>query len=142
MTTTTELDLTADIINVRDIMERVEELEGEMESRDDAEAGVCIDAELVGERQKLLDILGELHACASRRFPPLRWRGDWYPQQLIAVDNHPSAWTDYVREMLEDCGIIPKDLPAWVHIDWERTAKDVQVDYTSVDINGRTYFYR
>jgi hypothetical protein len=44
--------------------------------------------------------------------------------------------------MLEDCGEIPKDLPHYIHIDWEATARDVQVDYTPIDVDGATYFYR
>ena len=26
--------------------------------------------------------------------------------------------------------------------DWEATARNVRIDYTSVDIDGRTYWYR
>ena len=40
---------------------------------------------------------------------------------------------DFVRELLESCGDIPKDLPAYIHIDWESTARDVLMDYTEQD---------
>ena len=40
---------------------------------------------------------------------------------------------DFVKELLEDTGNIPKDLPAYIHIDWEGTAKDVMMDYSEQD---------
>ena len=67
-----------------------------------------------------------------------QWRGDWYPVTLISE----RAFEDHVREMLEDCGTIPKDLPWFVAIDWETTAQHVQGDYTPVKIDGITYWYR
>ena len=33
-------------------------------------------------------------------------------------------------------------LPDFVHIDWEATAREIQVDYTPIDVDGSTYFYR
>jgi len=39
---------------------------------------------------------------------------------------------DFVQELLEDIGDIP-DLPFYVHIDWESTARDVMMDYASQD---------
>jgi antirestriction protein len=38
---------------------------------------------------------------------------------------------DFVQNLLEDTGSIPKDLPGFVYIDWERTARDVMYDYCS-----------
>ena len=45
---------------------------------------------------------------------------------------------EFVRELLESCGDIPKDLPAYIHIDWEATARDIMMDYT--EQNG--YYFR
>lgn len=44
---------------------------------------------------------------------------------------------DFAQELLEDIGTIPRDLPAYVYIDWERTARDIMMDYC--DSNGH-YF--
>jgi antirestriction protein len=38
---------------------------------------------------------------------------------------------DFVQELLESCGYIPKDLPHYIAIDWERTARNIMHDYTS-----------
>lgn len=37
---------------------------------------------------------------------------------------------DFVMNLLEDTGIIPKDLPPYIHIDEEWTARDVMMDYS------------
>lgn len=44
---------------------------------------------------------------------------------------------DFVQQLIEDIGDIPKDLPGYIHIDWERTAHDVMMDYS--ESNGH-YF--
>lgn len=38
---------------------------------------------------------------------------------------------DFTQNLLEDCGEIPKDLPSYIHIDWERTARDIVFDYST-----------
>ena len=117
MTTTFSLD--DDIIDVRDIIARVEELE---------------EAQEAGELTDLEGILDALKGYGGDE----QWRGDWYPVTLI----HHAHFVVYARELLEDCGTIPKDLPHWVHIDWEATASEMLADYSEVSIKGRTYFYR
>jgi hypothetical protein len=121
--TTSTLDLTADIIDVRDIIARFEELEDASDGLPDAE-----------ERTQLAAILDELKGNGGDE----QWRGDWYPCTLI----RDSYFTYYAREMLEDCGTIPRDLPSWVEIDWDATAGNVRMDYTPVEIDGATYWYR
>lgn len=124
---TTQLNLTADTIDVRDIIARVEKLDPEYsdtELTDD-------EAEELTELQTILDKL-------KGNGGDEQWRGDWYPVTLISE----RTFEDHAREMLEDCGTIPKDLPWFVAIDWETTAQHVQGDYTPVEIDGTTYWYR
>jgi antirestriction protein len=45
---------------------------------------------------------------------------------------------DFVMELLESCGDIPKDMPSYIHIDWESTARDIMYDYS--EANG--YYFR
>ena len=40
---------------------------------------------------------------------------------------------DFAQQLLEDCGSLPSDLPSYIHIDWERTARDIMFDYTEYD---------
>lgn len=128
--TTATLDLTRDTIDVRDIIARFELLEAESHTWcDDGD-----DADAWAELNALQAILADLVGNGDDE----QWRGDWYPVTLI----RDSYFTYYAREMLEDCGTIPRDMPSWVEIDWDATAGNVRMDYTPVEIDGSTYWYR
>lgn len=126
--TSNQIDLTADIIDVRDIIARVKELENEV-AETEAQAWANRD-----EYAALTAILDELEDGGGDE----QWRGAWYPVTLI----RESHFVDYVQELLEDCDIIPRNLPHYIHIDWELTARELKVDYSEVTIEGVTYFYR
>ena len=64
---------------------------------------------------------------------------DWEHGTTLIRDSY---FEDYVRELLEDCGDIPKNIPHYIAIDWEQTARNIRVDYTSVDFDGVTYWVR
>lgn len=113
-----------DIIDVRDIIERIEELES---LKDDREAEP--DAQ---ELQTLTDIMDDLKGYGGDE----QWRGDWYPVTLI----RESHFADYAKEMVCDCYDLK--LPPFVHVDWKATAREVKVDYSTVEIDGVTFFYR
>lgn len=121
--TTPRIDNMQDIIDVRDIIERYEELEAEPDGLPDAE-----------ERCALAALLDDLKGNGGDE----QWRGDWYPVTLI----RESYFTDYARELCEDCGYIPKDFPHWIEVDWEATARNVLMDYFATEIDGVTYYYR
>lgn len=54
-----------------------------------------------------------------------------------------SYFEDYARELAEDCGLIQRDAH-WPNdcIDWERAARELQMDYTSVEFDGVEYWVR
>lgn len=56
---------------------------------------------------------------------------------------HESKTEDYARETAEDIGAISADT-AWpaTCIDWERATNEFLMDYSSVEIDGETYYYR
>lgn len=54
-----------------------------------------------------------------------------------AYIGHYDSDEEFVQQLLEDTGDLPKDLPAYIHIDWEWTAKEIMMDYS--DDNGH-YF--
>lgn len=122
----TELDLTADLIDVRDIIARVEELEPQVDTIGEGEH--------IAEWNMLTRILYELKGYGGDE----QWRGDWYPVTLI----DDCYFVEYVQDLLDDCGVLPRDLPDYIEIDWRATARNVQTDYSSVEIDGRTYWYR
>lgn len=58
---------------------------------------------------------------------------------LIACD----TFEEYAQELAEDIGAIDPDA-GWPngYIDWERAARELAMDYTSVTFEGRDYYYR
>lgn len=53
-----------------------------------------------------------------------------------------SYFTDYCEELLKDIGDLPKDLPGYLVIDWDKTANNLRVDYTEGEFDGVTYLVR
>jgi len=51
-------------------------------------------------------------------------------------------WVEYVEEMLKDIGDLPSDIPYCIAIDWEQTAENIRVDYSSVEYDGDTFYFR
>ena len=152
-----DYSFTDDVIDVRDLIERYEELEDELSAITDIEDEIesldpeedkeeiriakenleAKQKELEDEQEEfeqLQEILDELKGNGGDE----KWRGDWYPITLINSD----YFTEYTEELLKDCGYIPKDLPSWIVIDWEETADNVKVDYQSIDIGEEEYYYR
>lgn len=65
-----------------------------------------------------------------------QWEGDWYPVTLIKE----SYFEEYMDDMLEDCGDIPKNIPPYLTITVDYDA--LKQDYSEVDFEGDTYYYR
>ena len=88
------------------------------------------------------------------------WKQDWQEEidQITCIDEVEDEigsefdfgvtlipeddFTDYVKDLLKGCGYISDDLPTWIEIDWEATAKNVKQDYSELEYEGETYFYR
>jgi hypothetical protein len=120
-------------IDVREIIERIEELENsKLAHQEDPTGGHWSDEE-TQELADLTAIMQDLKGGGGDE----QWRGDWYPLTLIA-DCH---FTDYAQELVHDCYDL-KGLPNFVHIDWEATAREVRMDYSQTTIDGFTYYYR
>ena len=37
---------------------------------------------------------------------------------------------------------MPREIPSYIEIDWDATADNLKVDYSEIEIDGDTYFYR
>ncbi len=123
-----------DIIDSRDVDERILEIEQEIES--DADEPLSLDA---GEREILLDELNEELTRLTDFRDENKDGGEWdYGQTFI----HADAFLDYVQEMVVDIGDLPSDIPYYIAIDWEQTAENVRMDYSYVDFDGEEYLTR
>lgn len=127
MATDEAIDLRADIIDVRDMIARFEYLEGQNLSRGEEEWD---------ERKALRAVLDELEGQGGDE----QWRGAWYPITLIA----DSYLEDYARETADDLYGAEMRAAHWPfsYIDWEAATDAFRMDYTSIEIDGLTYWYR
>jgi antirestriction protein len=106
-----------DVIDSRDVIERIEELQ----ETDDADE--------IAERGTLERLADEASGYAA----------DWTHGEVLIRETY---FTEYCKEMLEDCGDLPENLPHYIEIDWEATASNLRVDYTEVEFDGVAYLVR
>lgn len=140
MTTTQTIDNSADLIDSRDVIARIAELERQREDWLSKQSPDLTALSLNGvwateasEEAEELDALTTFAADAEG------YASDWKYGVTLIRDTY---FVEYVQDLLAECGTIPSDLPSWVVLDWEATAENVQVDYTSVELDGVTYWVR
>lgn len=115
-----------DVIDTRDLQDRLEEIEYDLESLD-----------LSADERN--DLMVELKAIQEVKAEVDGYAGDTFQDgvQLIAEQDFP----EYIQELLEEVGDVPK-LPSYVQVDWDATAENLRVDYTEVEFEGTTYLFR
>jgi hypothetical protein len=134
-----DISNTSDIIDVRGIIERIEDLRGDR-SEYDTESDVVNmwaaenpdDAE---ELAVLESFMGELSGAGGDE----KWEGAWYPVTLI----RESYFTDYAQEFAEEIGAVPNNAQ-WpcTCIDWSQAARELKMHYSSAEYDGVTYYFR
>ena len=119
-----QIDNTQDVIDSRDIIARIEELEGIEEPN----------AEEAQELAILLKVQEQADGYS-----------DWeYGETLI----RESYFTDYIKELIADCYSIPKEVESgawpWRHmtLDYQAAADEAEYDYTRIDFDGVDYLIR
>lgn len=116
------------IIDSRNIIERIADLEAERES---SETPLAFDREPEGAELTALKALAEQgEGCCL----------DWeYGETLI----RDSYFEEYARELADDIGAIQPNM-SWPYtcIDWKQAAKDLKEDYTALEYDGVTYWAR
>lgn len=113
-----------DIIDSRDVIARIEELE---EMREEESDDWTDDDEI--ELAELRDLAERGEICT-----------DWVHGATLIRDSY---FETYAEQLAEDIGAIGRDMP-WPldYIDWEAAAAALQQDYTSVEYGGETYWVR
>lgn len=137
------IDNSESVLDSRDIIERIEEIEQAREAYIEENAGEDASADVrttQGDAWALFfpGDAAEL-AALSKLAKDGEGAADWHHGETLIRDDY---FTEYVRELLEDCGEIPRDLPHYVAVDWHKTAENVRVDYFPVDFDGVTYWLR
>ncbi|SRR6266404_5842693 len=134
-----------DIIDSRDVIARIAELEAELEA---AYEEYCDGTKEAGgepltqnqwmEMEDFWDDT-ELTALQSLQEEAEGYAPDWcYGAQLI----RDSYFVEAMEELCKDIGDLPREIPAYMVIDWEATAENLKTDYTSVEFDGITYWVR
>lgn len=127
MNATTDISNSADLIDIRDVIARVEDLEGQADYQQDD----------LDELETLTALLEECKGNGGDE----EWRGDWYPGTLI----RDTYFKDYAQELAEDIGAIDTTKTyGWPlsYIDWDAAADALRMDYTAVEFDGVTYWTR
>ena len=83
------------------------------------------------EYQSIKTLVEELQGMGGDH----QWRGDWYPSTLI----RDSYFEESMDEMVADCYSLP-ELPSFMTITLDYVA--LQMDYSSVEVDGVTYWTR
>ena len=133
---TNEITKYDDVIDIRDVIARVEELREERdESGETADHWAVENADDAEELAVLEALLLECKGAGGDE----QWEGDWYPATLI----RDSYFEDYAQELADDIGAVNSNA-SWPNncIDWERAARELQMDYTSVEFDDVTYWTR
>ena len=143
MNTTTTISNYDDIIDSRDVIARIEELESDrdswIEDANDLSNEPEFDSDSDDWATEEPADAEELKTLKSLASEASDYASDWqYGEALIRY----SYFTDYIMEMLADCGDLPSEVPWYIAIDSEQTAENCKADYTTVDFDGVDYYIR
>jgi len=139
-----KIDNCKNVLDSRDIISRLEELESDFEDWKEEQENELGKWDENSPQEPVqdsdfddwdeLEILRDLvEQCKDG--------ADWeYGEVLI----HEDYFVEYCREMIDDIGDLPKNLPWYIetNIDWKGVAEDLKVDYIEVDFAGENYLIR
>ena len=133
-------------LDTRDLNDRKIELEGYRDALDTARA-LLAEAETEQEKEQAQESVelaeidfGEAEAEELAELEELESEiSEWRHGETLILD---SDFVDYVEEMLKDCGDLPKDIPWYIAIDWQKTADNIAIDYSTVIYQGQDYYVR
>ncbi|MBB6185758.1 hypothetical protein [Rhodanobacter sp. MP7CTX1] len=139
------LDNSEDVIDSRDVIARIEELEGERDNFTLPHPDGGDDVEAPGEWAGLNpDDAAEL-ATLTALADAAESASDWVHGESLIRESY---FTDYIEELVKDCYETPKGMDSgawpWRHMtmDWEAAADEAKADYDEVDFDGVTYLIR
>lgn len=120
----------------RDAMDRVAYLERWIADVDDPSSDILSEDDAAQDTANRDELAQWRELIADTEAYSDRWSDGVY-----FVAEH--AFEDHARQLAEDIGAIDPDA-GWPigYIDWERAADALKNDYTTVEILGRTFWYR
>ena len=142
------------VVDTRDLYKRQCEFQEELETLQDAVSEAqealneCEDAD---DQEALADTLNEATAELED------WQSEYQEEldELNALENEVGGewmhgatlideddFIEYVQDLAEDMGATAGVDHSWLVIDWEATADNVKMDYSSCEYQGTTYLFR
>lgn len=125
-----------DVIDSRDIIERISELHAERDDHNAADDGT---GSVTPWHEEFPEDATELSALEALAKEAEQYAADWRYGEMLVRDSY---FVEYAQRLLEDCGDVPKNIPSYLVIDWDATARNIRYDYTAVDFGGVTYWIR
>ena len=110
-------------IDGRDIRDRIDELE-------------ALDAPTEEESAELTDLVAFLHEA-------MQYNSDADEGETIIAESY---FVDYIKEMIDDCYALPKELTSgeWpyrhITINYEAAAEEAKADYAELTFRGRNFY--
>jgi len=131
----------ADIIDSRNVIDRIQELESERGILQDA---VDESPDDTGYKQDLADWNGdyadELHNLKTLAEEAGQYSSEWPDGVCLIRDTY---FAEYAEEEAFSIGAIDRDVNwPFNHIDWEAAAKELKQDYSCFDYDGEDYWVR
>ncbi len=137
----------ADIIDSRDVIGRINELEGELEDRHNEDREMFTTELAPADFEEYLRRLHDggdddaTELFALRAFAEeASGVSDWLHGETFIRDSY---FEEYARDLHEDInGRDAKSGWPYDYIDWERACDALKMDYSSYDYDGETYWAR
>lgn len=152
MVRTKEINNNQDIIDSRDVIARLKELESQREDAAETASDVDFEGEkwspeglpnvIVASDDWSEDEENEYQALKRLCDEAEGYAPDWHHGETLIRDSY---FEQYAEQLAEDIGAIdPKLSNCWPYtcIDWERAARELQQDYTSIEFGDVTYWVR
>lgn len=133
----------ADIIDSRDIQERIDELQTEFENLIDAvENAEDSDLKIVEEElETWLDVNGDEYvSLVAFKNEAESYTSEWDYGNAFISDGY---FEDYARELAEDIGAVDKKA-SWPNqfIDWNAASEALKIDYSEIIFDDVSYWVR
>jgi len=116
-----------DFVSTEEIQDRIDELETLLDGINEDELILFIEEK--EELETLIDLKDEI--------------GDYtFENQETLI--RATEIKDYLVDMVYDIGDLPKELPSYIesNINWDGVVSDLLYDYSEVEINDVTFYFR
>lgn len=133
-----------DVLDSRDIIARIEHLRSEIEAAYEDAKGEATEFPPIVEWTDTddcpaLEMVEELKTLEAFQSEAEGYAPDWRHGATLIRRNY---FKDYCEELVSDIGDMPREIPSYIVIDWQATANNIEVDYTTVDFDGVEYLVR